>query len=134
MALNPDIYEKKLIVQKQHLDKQDHVNNVQYVQWVQDVAEEHWKKRATQEQLKKYIWVVVRHEINYKKEAFLGDNISLQTYVGKATHVTSIRHVLIKNSDTDKLLAEAKTTWCLLDASTKKPSKISEELKRVFLQ
>ncbi|MCG9973274.1 acyl-CoA thioesterase [Christiangramia crocea] len=134
MALNPYIYEKKLIVQKQHLDKQDHVNNVQYVQWVQDVAEEHWKKRATQEQLKKYIWVVVRHEINYKKEAFLGDNISLQTYVGKATHVTSIRHVLIKNSDTDKLLAEAKTSWCLLDASTKKPSKISEELKRVFLQ
>lgn len=133
MDLNPEIYEKTLVVEKKHLDKQKHVNNVQYVQWVQDVAEEHWEKRATAEQVEKYIWVVVKHEINYKKEAFLGDNISLQTYVGKATHVTSVRHVIIKNADNGKLLAEAKTTWCLLDAETKKPSKISDQLKRVFL-
>lgn len=133
MDLNPEIYEKTLVVEKKHLDKQKHVNNVQYVQWVQDVAEEHWEKRATAEQVKKYIWVVVKHEINYKKEAFLGDNISLQTYVGEATHVTSVRHVIIKNADNGKLLAEAKTTWCLLDAETKKPSKISNQLKRVFL-
>ncbi len=133
MDLNPEIYEKTLVVEKKHLDKQKHVNNVQYVQWVQDVAEEHWEKRATTEQVEKYIWVVVKHEINYKKEAFLGDNISLQTYVGEATHVTSVRHVIIKNADNGKLLAEAKTTWCLLDAETKKPSKISDQLKRVFL-
>lgn len=133
MDYNPEIYEKQLVVEKKHLDKQKHVNNVQYVQWVQDVAEEHWEKRATPDQLKKYIWVVVRHEINYKKEAFLRDNISLQTYVGDVTHVTSVRHVIIKNADTDKLLAEAKTTWCLLDSTSKKPAKISDELKRVFL-
>ena len=134
MEINPEIYEKKIVVEEKHLDKQNHVNNVQYVQWVQDVAEEHWETRATQEQRKKYIWVVVRHEIDYKKEAFLGDNISLQTYVGDATHVTSIRHVIIKNADNGKLLAEAKTTWCLLDSKTKKLTKISDELKRVFLQ
>jgi acyl-CoA thioester hydrolase len=104
------------------------------VQWVQDVAEEHWEARASEEQKSKVIWVVIKHEISYKKEAFLGDRISLQTYVGDTTHVTSIRHVIIKNADTNKLLAEAKTTWCLLDSETKKPVKISEELKRVFLQ
>ena len=134
MAANPEIYEKKLVVEEKHLDKQRHVNNVQYVQWVQDVAEEHWEVRATEEQKAEVIWVVVRHEIDYKKEAFLGDDISLQTYVGETTHVTSIRHVIIKNSKTKKLLAEAKTTWCLLNAKTKKPVKISEELKRVFQQ
>ena len=134
MEINPEIYEKKIAVEKKHLDKQNHVNNVQYVQWVQDIAEEHWETRATKEQREKYIWVVVRHEIDYKKEAFLGDNISLQTYVGDATHVTSIRHVIIKNADNGQLLAEAKTTWCLLDSKTKKLTKISDELKRVFLQ
>ncbi|TBW28471.1 thioesterase family protein [Gramella sp. KN1008] len=133
MELNPEIYEKKLVVKKKHLDKQKHVNNVQYVQWVQEVAEEHWEKRATPQQVEQYIWVVVRHEINYKKEAFLGDNISLQTYIGETTHVTSVRHVIIKNSDNDKLLAEAKTTWCLLDRETKKPVKIPQDLKRIFL-
>lgn len=134
MALNPDIYEKHLIVEEKHLDKQRHVNNVQYVQWVQDVAEEHWETRASEEQKAQVIWVVVKHEISYKKEAFLGDKISLQTYVGEVTHVTSIRHVIIKNAETDKVLAEAKTTWCLLDSDSKKPVKISEQLKAVFLQ
>lgn len=134
MELNPEIYEKQLVVKKEHLDKQEHVNNVQYVQWVQDVAEEHWEARATEEQKAKVIWVVVKHEISYKKEAFLDDQISLQTYVGEVTHVTSIRHVIIKNADTGKVLTEAKTTWCLLDAETKKPVKISQELKSVFLQ
>ena len=134
MEPNPEIYEKKLVVEEKHLDKQKHVNNVQYVQWVQDVAEEHWEKRASEEQKAKVIWVVVKHEISYKKEAFLGDNISLQTYVGNTTHVTSTRHVIIKNAETGKLLVEAKTTWCLLDAETKKPVKISEDLKNVFMQ
>lgn len=134
MKSNPEIYEKKIVVKKQHLDKQDHVNNVEYVQWIQDVAEEHWEKRASNEQRSNLIWVVVKHEINYKKEALLNDNISLQTYVGDTTHVTSIRHVIIKNADTDKLLVEAKTTWCLLDAESKKPVKISNDLKQVFMQ
>ena len=134
MEINPEIYEKQLVVKEKHLDQRKHVNNVQYVQWVQDVAEEHWEVRASEEQKAKVFWVVVKHEISYKKEAFLGDHISLQTYVGDATHVTSIRHVIIKNSDTGKLLAEAKTTWCLLDIQTKKPVKISEELKRVFMK
>lgn len=134
MESNPEIYEKKLKVDEKHLDKQKHVNNVQYVQWVQDVAEEHWEVRASKEQKAKVIWVVIRHEIDYKKETFLDDNISLQTYVGETTHVTSIRHVIIKNADTGKLIAEAKTTWCLLDAESKKPVRISEDLKSVFLQ
>ena len=132
MERNPEIYEKQLKVSEEDLDKQKHVNNVRYVQWVQNVAEEHWEHRASEEQKSSVIWVVVRHEINYKKEAFLNDNILLQTYVGETTHVTSLRHVIIKNADTDKVLAEAKTTWCLLDAESKKPVKISEDLKQVF--
>ncbi len=130
----PEVYEKHLVVRKEHLDRQEHVNNVQYVQWVQDVAEEHWEARASKQQRSSVNWVVVRHEIKYKKEAFLGDKITLQTYVGDVTHVTSVRHVIIKNTDTGKVLAEAKTTWCLLDAETKKPVKISHELKSIFFQ
>ncbi|MUP46279.1 acyl-CoA thioesterase [Gramella sp. BOM4] len=134
METNPEIYEKKLVVEDKHLDKQRHVNNVQYVQWVQEVAEEHWETRASEEQKAGVVWVVVRHEIDYKKEAFLNDELILQTYVGETTHVTSIRHVVIKNAENDQLLAQAKTTWCLLNSTTKKPVKISDELKQVFLQ
>ena len=132
MAETPEIFEQKLKVEKSHLDEQNHVNNVQYVQWVQDVAKAHWEARASENIQQKYFWVVVRHEIDYKKQAFLGNQILLQTYVGETSHVKSIRHVIIKNAETGKVLVEAKTTWALMDQETLKLSKISEELKRVF--
>lgn len=134
MANTPEIYQQSFLVEEKHLDEQNHVNNVQYVQWVQDVAKAHWKARATEEQNKKFFWIVVTHEISYKQQAFLGDKILLQTYVGETSHVKSERHVIIKNAETEKVLVEAKTTWALMDQEKKKPVKISEELKKVFQQ
>lgn len=134
MAANPEIFEQKLKVEQLHLDEQNHVNNVQYVQWVQDVAKAHWESRAPQEFQEKYFWVVVRHEIDYKKQAFLNEEILLQTYVSETTHVKSIRHVIIKNAKTGKVLVEAKTTWALIDKQTQKPAKIAEDLKKIFEQ
>lgn len=132
MDFSPEIFEKEFEVQESDLDKQQHVNNVQFVQWVQDIAEAHWEARATDEQKSGHFWVVVKHEIAYKKEAFLGDQILMQTYVGETTNVTSVRHVIIKNKETDKVLVEAQTTWCLLDAETRRPARITPVMKRVF--
>ncbi|WP_081211495.1 acyl-CoA thioesterase [Salegentibacter sediminis] len=134
MAANPEIFEQKLKVEQSHLDEQNHVNNVQYVQWVQDVAKAHWESRAPREFQEKYFWVVVRHEIDYKKQAFLNEEILLQTYVSETTHVKSIRHVIIKNAKTGKVLVEAKTTWALIDKQIQKPAKIAEDLKKIFEQ
>jgi len=134
MAPIPEIFEKNILVKEQHLDEQNHVNNVQYVQWVQDVAKAHWEARASQEQNLQFFWIVVKHEISYKQQAFLGEKIVLQTYVGETSNVKSVRHVIIKNADSGKVLVEAKTTWALMDQKKKKPAKISEELKKVFQQ
>tara|TARA_R110002012_G_scaffold197297_1_gene365852 strand:- start:232 stop:636 length:405 start_codon:yes stop_codon:yes gene_type:complete len=134
MAETPEIFEQSFLVEERHLDEQNHVNNVQYVQWVQDVAKAHWESRATKEQNEKFFWIVVTHEISYTQQAFLGDRILLQTYVGETSHVKSVRHVIIKNAETEKVLVEAKTTWALMDQEKKRPTKISEELKKVFQQ
>lgn len=130
--MKPEIFEQSIIVQKGDLDDLDHVNNVRYVQWMEDVAKTHWDKRASQEIKQKYFWVVIRHEIDYKKQAFLGDELILQTFVGKHTHVTSQRYVNIINKSTREILIKAKSTWCLMDYQNKKPVKISEEMIRVF--
>ncbi|HSI70205.1 MAG TPA: acyl-ACP thioesterase domain-containing protein, partial [Gillisia sp.] len=60
--------------------------------------------------------------------------ILLQTYVGDHTHVTSQRHVIIQNKTTNKILIQALSTWCLLDAKTKRPAKITEGMFRDFYQ
>lgn len=134
MAATPDIFSQEIIVQPEHLDEQNHVNNVQYVQWVQDIAKAHWEARATEEQKQQYFWLVVKHEISYKQQAFLNEKLLLQTYVDETTHVTSQRYVIIKNAETGKLLVEAKTTWCLMNTESQRPARISEEMKRVFQQ
>lgn len=132
MVIPAEIYTHLRTVTENELDDLNHVNNVIYVQWIQDIAKEHWEVRATDQLKKDFIWVVIRHEIDYKKQAFLGDEILIETYVGETTFVTSERHVNIKNAKTGDLLVAAKSMWCLLDATTKRPTKITEDLRTVF--
>lgn len=131
MVVPAETYTHKLTVTKDDLDDLEHVNNVRYVQWIQDIAKEHWEVRATDQLKKDFIWVVIRHEIDYKKQAFLGDEILVETYVGETTFVTSERFVNIKNAKGEILVA-AKSMWCLLDADSKRPTKITEDLRTVF--
>lgn len=132
MVIPAEIYVHKRTVNNDDLDDLQHVNNVRYVQWIQDIAKEHWEVRATEQLKNDFIWVVIRHEIDYKKQAFLGDDLLIETFVGETTFVTSERFVNIKNAKTDEVLVAAKSTWCLLDAETKRPTKITEDLRTVF--
>lgn len=127
-----EIFEQRIRVTKNDLDELNHVNNVRYVQWIQDIAKAHWEKKASDEIKSKYFWVVIRHEVDYRQQAFLNDELLVQTYVGEQTHVTSTRYVNIYQKETDKELVRAKSTWCLMDVETKKPVKITDEMIRIF--
>lgn len=126
-----ETYSHRRTVEEDDLDELQHVNNVRYVQWIQDIAKEHWEVRATRQLKNDFFWVVIRHEIDYKKQALLNDELIIETYVGDTTFVTSERFVNIKRSDGEILVA-AKSVWCLLDTITKRPTKITPELTEVF--
>ena len=125
-------YEQIIKVKLDELDELNHVNNIHYVQWVNDVAKAHWLKLATQDILKNYFWVLIQHQISYKSQAILNDNILLKTFVKATEGVTSTRVVEIYNNDTQKLLATSETKWCFIDAKTKKPTRISPEIINLF--
>jgi len=59
------------------IDEQNHVNNTVYLRWIQDIATAHWKSLASAEAQAGIAWVVLRHEIDYKSPASLGDEIVL---------------------------------------------------------
>lgn len=120
-----------LIVNQIDLDTLDHVNNVTYLQWVQNVAEKHWSAICNTDIDEHYVWVVIRHEIDYFSPAMLNDEIIVTTYIGDSYGVKSERFVEIKRED--KILAKAKTIWCLLDKYTMKPVKVPAEIM-VILQ
>lgn len=123
-------YELQLTVNEADLDVLQHVNNITYLKWVQQIAEEHWKSRATKSDQESSIWVVLSHFIKYKHPAFLNDRIKIRTYVGETKGPRSVRHVEIFRGQT--LLAKAATEWCLLDVTTRRPKRITNELLNFF--
>ncbi len=112
------------------IDAQNHVNNVAYVKWIQDVAVAHWFSATTEAQREKYIWVVLRHEIDYKKQAFEAEEVTATTWVGEPTRISWERFTEITRGE--DLLVKARSVWCLIDRETSKPTRIASELKELF--
>jgi acyl-CoA thioester hydrolase len=125
-------YEKFITVVQDDLDSLNHVNNVRYVQWINDIAEEHWYTKATEPILASYFWVMINHHIHYKGQAILGDELYLKTFVTKAEGVTSTRMVEIYNKNSGKLLTTSETNWCFMSKASNRPARIPQEIIELF--
>jgi acyl-CoA thioester hydrolase len=125
-------FEMMVPVLPDDIDEQNHVNNTVYLRWVQDVATAHWRAVAGAEAQETIRWVVLRHEIDYKAPATLGDEIVLRTWVGKATRLTFERFTEIRRNRDGRLLSEARTLWCPIDAQTSRPVRVSADVRAQF--
>ena len=114
------------------IDEQNHVNNTVYLRWIQDVATAHWKSLANAEAQAAIGWVVLRHEIDYRSPASLGDEILLRTWVGKASRLKFERFTEIHRKIDKQLLAQSRTLWVPVDVRTGKPMRVSSELRAQF--
>ena len=114
------------------IDEQNHVNNTVYLRWVQDVATAHWRAIASRPAQETIGWIVLRHEIDYKAPATLGDKIALRTWVGKASRLTFERFTEIRRKSDDQLLSQARTLWCPINAQTGRPTRVSVEVRTRF--
>lgn len=126
------IYEHELTVAPPHLDNRNHVNNVRYVQWVQDMAEAHWLLKSSEAIRSQYYWVMISHHIQYKAEAVLGDCLLMKTYVTQSQGVKSIRMVEIYNKQSNKLLTTSETVWCFMSKDTNRPARIPDHINTLF--
>jgi acyl-CoA thioester hydrolase len=125
-------FEMTISVLPGDIDEQNHVNNTVYLRWIQDVATAHWRAVASPKAQETIGWVVLRHEIDYKGPATLGDEMVLRTWVGKATRLTFERFTEIRRNRDGRLLSEARTLWCPIDAQTGRPVRVSEEVRSRF--
>ena len=124
-------FEIEMIVSEKDIDHLNHVNNVVYLQWVQDIATKHWNQLKEGHDTSNYVWVVIRHELDYFGQATLNDVIKIKTWVGETTGIKSIRHVAFYKGE--RLLVKAKTFWCLVDAKTLRPRRITGEILKVLI-
>jgi len=108
------------------------VNNTVYLRWVQEAAVTHWRTLAPADDQAKVYWVVLRHEIDYRQAARLGDEVIARTWVGGASRLKFERHTEILRAGDAVLLAKAVTLWCPIDAGTGRPSAVSPAVRAIF--
>ncbi|MBS1872538.1 MAG: acyl-CoA thioesterase [Acidobacteria bacterium] len=127
-----EAYELPIVVEASDIDELGHVNNVVYVRWVQDAAVAHWRAEAPQQDQEQLVWIVLRHEIDYRLPAVLGDSVVARTWVGSASRVRFERLTELLRASDRKLLAGARTVWCPLDRETGRPAAVSAEVRARF--
>jgi len=132
MNTEPSPFELTIPVDPADIDELGHVNNVAYLRWVQDVAVAHWRAIADVKDQARLWWEVLRHEIDYKHPAYLGDEIVAQTWVGAASRIRFERHTELLRASDRLLLAKARTLWCPIDAVTGKPASVGPDVRARF--
>lgn len=125
-------FEIRLIVTAADIDELNHVSNIVYVRWVQEVAVAHWQALASEESQRNVVWVVLRHEVDYKAPAVFGDDVIVRTWVGKVTGITFERHTEIVRLNDERLLASARTVWCPISTETGRPTRVGAEIRQQF--
>ena len=92
----------------------------------------HWNHIASDAIRQQFVWVARRHEIDYLLPAFEGDTLTLQTWVDSWSGVSCVRCVQIMRGN--KLIVDAKTVWCMLDASTMRLRRIEDSIATTWLK
>lgn len=128
------VYSFIFTVDKDSTDQNQHVNNVVYLQWMQDLAIKHADKSGCAEIVSDLgaIWVVFSHRIEYLSPAFAGDRIEASTWVKGYSRVKALRCYQFVRTTDKKVLAGGETEWVLLDSKTSRPRAIPERIRKVI--
>ncbi len=112
------------------IDFMGHVNNARYLSWVQDAVVAHWRSLAPPAAVATTAWVALKHEITYRKPAFLDDEVIATVVLEKIEGVRAFYSTMIRRGE--DVLAEVKSSWCCLDAKTLRPARIAKDIAAQF--
>lgn len=128
------VFVHEFFVSASAIDENGHVNNVQYVQWMQDVAVRHVTASSSVDGMggEAGIWVARSHSIEYLRPAFAGDRIQASTWIADLRRVRARRRYRFVRRSDGAVLAEGETDWVFVNPATGRPRSIPEEIKAAF--
>lgn len=130
---NSAIYTKVMTIPQSAIDENGHVNNVTYVQWMQDIAVEHYASiGGIEAQGPEATWVVREHKVEYLLPAFAGEEIEVRTWVENFRRVRSLRKYEFVRQADGKTLVKGETDWVFVDVNTGSPRAVPEAVVSVF--
>ena len=127
------VFEQRITATGADIDELGHVNNAVWVKWIQDVAVAHWHAVADPAHHDAYVWVVVRHEIDYLRAVLPGESVIARTWVGEAPKGARFDRHMEFVGDDGKPRVRARTQWAILDRATGRPLRVPAEVIAPFM-
>jgi len=131
MQCDPTIFRQEIIVPASAVDANGHVNNVVYIQWMQDIAIRHFDAvggTAASDAIGA-TWVVRTHAVEYFASAFAGDTLLLETWVSDLRKVRSLRRYRFLNKANERLLVKGATDWVFVDRTSGRPWVVPDTIR-----
>ncbi|RYY23914.1 MAG: acyl-CoA thioesterase [Sphingomonadales bacterium] len=126
-------YRKTITASPEDIDELGHVNNAVWVKWIQDISVRHWRDTAPQADVDRYIWVVTRHEVDYRGNVSVGETVTAETWIPEPPRGARFnRHLRFTGAD-GKVRVEAKSTWAIIDQTTGRLVRVPPHLAEIFM-
>ena len=126
-------FSMKIEIKPSDIDDMNHVNNVVYTRWIQDISIAHWKKNTEGVKgLENLGWFMRRHEIDFLQQALLNDELEAYTWPEFPKGLKVVRNVVIVNKGTQKIIMKSHTTWVMMNLTTGRPVSMPLEIADLF--
>lgn len=115
------------------IDELGHVNNAVWVRWIQEVAVEHWMAIASTEHNAAYVWVITRHEIDYRGNVSAGETVTAETWVEDPPKGARFDRLMRFTGADGRVKVEARTTWAVIDRASGRLVRVPKDVAALFL-
>jgi acyl-CoA thioester hydrolase len=126
------MFRHPIAIEDSDIDFMGHVNNAVYLKWVQESVIAYWQKVAPAEAVASHLWVALKHEISYRRPAFLKDAVVADVISEGMQGARAFFRTVVRRGE--DILAEVKSSWCCLDAATKRPARLGEDIVARFAE
>lgn len=127
-------FARTFVARPADIDELGHVNNTVWVRWVQDIATAHWRAVAAPEHVQAYIWVVTRHEIDYRGNVAEGASVTGETWIPGEPKGARFDRCVEFRDETGKLLVSVRSTWAMIEKASGRLARIRPEVAAPFIQ
>lgn len=129
-----DDFSLNITAQPKDIDELGHVNNAVWVRWIQDLATAHWNAVAPSDAIDRYIWVVTRHEIDYRGNMTAGQITSGRTWISERPKGARFWRNFSFSDPDGKIMVSGRTNWAIIERSSQRPVRVPSELVELFLE
>ncbi|MBD3729084.1 MAG: acyl-CoA thioesterase [Sphingomonadales bacterium] len=116
----------------EHIDELGHVNNTVWLQWVQELATSHWNAVADPAHRDAFVWMVTRHEIDYRGNIGAGESVTATTFIPEGPRGARFDRCVEFRNASGKVIVAARSTWAMLDRESGRLVRVREDVAAPF--